>query len=199
MKLTISMPPATNLVLNKILSFGILITFWFSLSSCSSGKNVIPFAPVTTKHEMAAVYIYRPNEVSNALYAPGININGDFKFYAKRGISSRVSLAPGEYIFEFQPEKKYYELMPLSLNLDAGKIYYIRVNTALKITDETNYKPYQRSFTLKQIKEPQALIEITECCNKHDKKSSAKSGDISNRQNSKEGFSVDKTQNPFSH
>ncbi len=154
---------------------------------------------MASKHEIAAVYIYRPNEVSNALYAPGININGDFKFYAKGGTNSRVSLAPGEYVFEFQPEQKYYELIPLSLKLDAGKIYYIRVNTALKITDESNYKPYQRSFSLKQIEEPQALIEITECCNTHDKKSSTKSEDISNKQNSKKGFSVDKTQNPFSH
>ena len=145
------------------------------------------------------MYIYRPTEMANALYSPGLNINGEFKLYAKNGVSSRLSLTPGEHIFEFQAEKKYSELMPLSINLKTGTTYFIRVGTSLKVKNTTTYKPYARSFKLTQVNEQQAVKEIAECCIDNNNKPTDKAKVKSTEKEPGDGFSVDKTQNPFSH
>ncbi len=135
--------------------------------------------------------------MANSLYSPGLLINEEFKFYTKTGLSSRVSLQPGEYVFEFQNEKKYSELTPLSLILKAGAVYFIRVDTSLDITDSTHYEPYVRNFTLSPVEESLAIKEIAECCINTRKKSKKK--EKAKKNNSTDSFSVDKTQNPFSH
>lgn len=169
------------------------------LSACSTTSNVATFTPVAAESDLAAVYIYRPTEMANALYSPGLNINGEFKLYAKNGINSRLSLAPGKAIFEFQNEKKYSELTPLSLNLERGATYFVRVSTSLEVKNTTTYEPYARSFKLTRVDEQQAVKEIAACCAGNDKKSTVTTEIKSTDKAPNEGFSVDKTQNPFSH
>lgn len=187
----------TNSVLNNR-----YLTILFSLcglylSACSTTSNVATFTPVAAEADKAAVYIYRPTEMANALYSPGLNVNDEFKLYAKNGVSSRLSLMPGETIFEFQSEKKYSELTPLSLNLKAGATYFIRVNTSLKVKNSTAYEAYARSFKLSRVDELQAIKEIAECCT--DNNSTDKDEEKHTEKKTSDGFSVDKTQNPFSH
>jgi len=110
-------------------------------------------------------------------------------------VSSRLSLPPGEYLFEFQDEKKYAELSPLSLKLKADTSYFIRVATSLKIKNTTPYEPYARSFKLIQVDEQQAVKEIARCCINNKRSTD----ETTMGKKSNEGFSVDKTQNPFSH
>ncbi len=169
----------------------------FLLSACTTSSPAI-FTPPAADADRAVVYIYRPTEMANALYSPGININGEFKLYAKNGVSSRISLEPGDYLFEFQAEKKYTKLTPLSLTLKTGTLYFIRVSTTLKVKESTGYEPYARSFSLSRVDEPQAAKEIAKCC--------LGSGDgtddteiKASKKETGDGFSVDKTQNPFSH
>lgn len=135
--------------------------------------------------------------MTNALYSPGLNINGEFKLYTKNGVNSRISLPPGEYIFEFQDEKKYTDLTPITLTLDAGSIAFIRVSTSLKIKNSAGYEPYARSFKLTQVEETLAAKEIAECCLENSDQSKEKTE--STKKETGDGFSVDKTQNPFSH
>ena len=189
----------TNLVLNKKYITIIYAHCLLLLTACSSTENVRTFTPPASQPDQAVVYIYRPTEMANALYSPGITINDEFKLYAKNGVSSRLSLEPGEYVFEFQPEKKYAELTPVSLSLKPGNMYFIRVATSLKVRSATAYEPYARSFTLTQVDEPQALTEIAECCTGDEKKPSDKTKLKSDDKKPDDGFSVDKTQNPFSH
>lgn len=168
------------------------------LSACSTTGNVATFSPVAAEPDKVAVYVYRPTEMANALYSPGLNINNEFKLYAKNGVSSRLSLIPGEAIFEFQSEKKYSELTPLSLNLKAGATYFIRVNTSLQVKNSTSYQAYARNFKLTRIDEQQAIKEIAECCTDNSKSTDKDEEKQTEKKTSNE-FSVDKTQNPFSH
>lgn len=191
---------------NLPLKFFLLLCGFF-LSACSN-NNVINadavdngdvFVPATAETDNAMIYIYRSDQMANSLYSPGLLINGEFKLYLKKGVNSRLSLAPGEYQFEIQNEKKYSELTPLSLILKAGSTYFIRVDTTLKIQDKTSYEPYLRSFTFSLQDKQQAVKEIAECCADNGKKSSNDKNAAAEKQDEPEGFSVDKTQNPFSH
>ena len=157
------------------------------------------FTPAAAKPDQAVVYIYRPSVMSNALYSPGINIDDEFKLYAKNGISSRLVLTPGEHKFEFQADKDFTELVPVTLSLDAGSIAYIRVSTSLKIDNSTGYKPYLRSFVLNTVDEVTAVKEIAECCTEKTEGSKERNQAGHNEKATGDGFSVDKTQNPFSH
>jgi len=183
--------------LNK--SFSIIACLFFLCTASACNKKTVPavFTPASTGPELATVYIYRPNEMTNSLYSPAININGEQKLYAKSGVSSKLSLSPGNHLFEFQAENTYSTLTPLLLDLKAGVIYYIRIDTSLKINKEPSYQPYKRSFKLTQMTEQQAQKEISQCCINSTTRSSKTPPE--NKKVNGTGFSVDKTQNPFSH
>jgi hypothetical protein len=189
----------TNLVLNNFSSTIVFILCGFFLSACSTTKELAPFVPQTALSDQTTVYIYRPNEMSNAMYSPGLTIDGEFKLYVKNGVSSRLTLSPGEHLFEFQNDNNYAELTPLSLIYKAGSIYFIRVDTSLKINDSTSYQPYARNFGLVAIDEAQAVREIAVCCMDDDKRLTSEDRAATTEKNNVDGFSVDKTQNPFSH
>lgn len=156
--------------------------------------------PPAAEIDRAAVYIYRPSEMSNALYSPGLNIDGEFKLYTRNGVNSRISLPPGEHVFEFQADDTYAGLKPITLMLDAGKVYFIRVTTSLKIRSITaDYEPYTRSFKLTPVAEQLAVKEIAECCLDNSTITKDKTETESTEKGADDSFSVDKTQNPFSH
>lgn len=167
------------------------------LAACSNIKPST-FAPPMAQADVATVILYRPTEMSNALYAPGININGEFKLYAKIGMQSRLLVNAGESVFEFQAEKKYAKLLPLTVKLSTGKNYYIRVNTSLKLNNSGNYRPYTRSFSFTLADESLAIKEIAQCCITKQEAISKKNTNSDDKK-LETGFSVDKTQNPFSH
>lgn len=191
--------PDINSALNNIDLKILFITCCFQLSACSSTKIASPFIPTAAKPDQAVVYIYRPTEMANALYSPGLNVDDEFILYIKNSVNNRLSLTPGEHVFTFQPEKKYTSLMPLSLTLNAGSISYIRVTTSLKVKNTGSYEPYERSFKLTQVEEPLALREIVECCADDSTDTSDKREAGAASEKPDEEFSVDKTQNPFSH
>ncbi len=189
----------TNLVLNKFFSTLIFLFCGIFLSACAAPKKVPAFSPLLAKADQAIVYIYRPNKMTNAMYSPGLTIDGEFKLYVKNGINSQLVLAPGEHLFAFQNDNDYSELKPLSLIYKAGSTYFIRVDTSLKINHKTTYEPYLRSFHLTAIDEAQAVKEIAECCMNNNTETANKKTLTPSKKKAGNGFSVDKTQNPFSH
>ena len=193
------MPQDTNSVLNNLPLRLLFLFCGFFLSACSTTSNVASFTPQAAEADLATVYIYRPNQMANALYSPGLLVNDEFKLYLKNSLNSRLSLEPGEYVFAFQNEKKYSELTPLTLTLKAGSVVFIRVDTSLRIGDNTQYEPYARNFMLSLVDESPAIKEIAECCIISGKKSDPEQKEKAADNNSGESFSVDKTQNPFSH
>ena len=167
--------------------------------ACSTNSGTATFTPVTAKPDQVVIYIYRPSVMSNALYSPGINIDGEFKLYARNGTSSQLSLTPGDHTFEFQADKNYTELSPITLSLDPGSTAYLRVSTSLKIEDSVGYEPYARSFALTRVDEVTAVKEIADCCAAKPERSEENDETDHAEESTGDGFSVDKTLNPFSH
>ena len=161
--------------------------------------NTATFMPVVTEPGRVVIYIYRPPAMSNAVYSPDLYINDKFERSIKNGSNIRLSLKPDEYKFEIEPDKNYSGLSSLSLNLSAGAICFIRIDTAIKIVNSINYEPYKRSFNLIKVEEQMAVKEIAECCSRKNKKTADNSEIKPIEKTSNKGFSVDKTQNPFSH
>jgi hypothetical protein len=162
-------------------------------------NSAATFTPPAAEPGQASVYIYRPSAMSNALYSPGLNIDGEFRLYTRNGVSSRIALLPGKHVFEFQAEESYSDLSPVTLTLEAGKIYFIRVTTSLKIKSITaDYQPYTRSFKLTPVAEQLAVKEIAECCLDNRSRTADKTETGSTEKGNGDSFSIDKTQNPFS-
>ena len=96
--------------MNNYLLKTLAIVGIFLCAACSTYVDKAVFTPATADPDQAVVYIYRPSVMSNALYSPGIKVDGEFKLYAKNGTSSQLSLTPGEHIFEFQADKNYTDI-----------------------------------------------------------------------------------------
>lgn len=172
------------------------------LSACSSQQTIHSFTPETAPSDQAAVYVYRPLSTTNAFYSPDLYVNDEFRYSIKTSRKTRLILAAGETTFELAPDKNYSGVTTLSLDLKAGTTYFLRVDTSLKIKNTTNYQPYDRSFSLVTVTGEQATDEIGRCCYSGSKgvddAEQAEPG-TDQTEEADSGFSVDKTQNPFSH
>ena len=185
--------------MNKIRVLKSLLIHLFVLTACSTTNNVKLFTPQIAADNQAVVYIYRPSAISNMMYSPDLYINNEFKLSIKNGKKTPLLLTPGEYKFELEAEKNDSALNLFSLNLSAGSTTFIRVDTSLKIKSAVTYEPYQRSFKLTRVDEQRAKKEIAECCMVENRKSKTSQETTTVKKQTEDGFSVDKTQNPFSH
>ena len=145
------------------------------------------------------VYLYRPFATSNAIYSPDLYINDEFKLSIKNGNVTHFTLPPGHFKFELEPDKNYSGLTSISLNLTAGSTHFIRVDTSLKIKSALAYEPYKRSFNLTKVENQLAVKEITECCMDNNIKPETDEETNTVKKQAEDGFTVDKTQKPFSH
>jgi len=171
----------------------------YFLAACSTTNNVTLFTPQIAADNQVVVYIYRPSAISNAIYSPDLYIDDELKLSIKNGKNAHFTLPPGDYKFELEPDKNYSGITSLSLNLNAGSTTFIRVDTSLKIKSAPAYEPYQRSFNLTKVDQQLAIKEIAECCITKKTKSKTDQETKTVKKQTDEGFSVDKTQNPFSH
>ena len=171
----------------------------FFLAACSTTNNVTLFTPQIAADNQVVVYLYRPSAISNAIYSPDLYINDEFKLSIKNGKNAHFTLPPGDYKFELEPDKNYSGTTRLSLNLSAGSTTFIRVDTSLKIESALTYEPYKRSFNLTKIETKLAKKEIAECCMTKNLKPKTDQETNTVKKQTDEGFSIDKTQNPFSH
>jgi hypothetical protein len=185
--------------LNKISIIISLLIYLFFIAACGTTKNAKLLTTQIAKDNQAVIYIYRPFATSNAIYSPELYINDEFKLSMKNEINARFTLPPGYYKFELEPDKNFFGRPRLLLNLSANSTYFVRVDTSLKIKSALTYEPYQRSFNLTRVDEQQAVKEIAECCMATDIKSNTDQETNIEKTQTEVGFSVDKTQNPFSH
>jgi len=132
--------------------------------------------------------------MSNALYSPDLLINNKRQGSVQNEQQSMLTLPSGDYTFTLETDDRFAESQPLTIKLIAGSTYFLRVNTSLSIIDTPSYQPYQRRFTITTVAQQTATQQISECC-------IAVSVDIkreSTAEQKSDGFSVKKTQNPFS-
>ncbi|MDT8283128.1 MAG: DUF2846 domain-containing protein [Gammaproteobacteria bacterium] len=186
--------------MNNIKTIFLLISFLSIAAACGSSKNVKTFSPAAPQAGQASVYIYRPLSMSNAFYSPDLYINGEFRLSVKTDHSTQLTLPPGKTIFELAPDERYTGKSRLELELEAGNTYFIRVGSGLKINHAPagDYAPYDRSFNLTITDEKPARNQIAECCASDTTGIIDKLEEIIDPPDTGT-FSVDKTQNPFSH
>lgn len=146
-----------------------------------------------------AIYIYRPKTMANAAYSPEFYVDDAFASFIKNGKSTRLTLSPGEHVFEIASGENYAGITRLRLHLRAGNTYYLRVDTSLKIKNTAIYQPYQRSFDLIHVDAALATAQMTKCCSNKETTSDHATEIESVQKEPAQGFSVEKTQNPFSH
>ena len=137
--------------------------------------------------------------MANAIYSPDLYINEEFKLSLKSSSNTRVNLPTGEYTFEIEPDKNYDGKTRITLRLTAGDTYYLRVDSAIQLNDSALYKPYERSFDLTAVEPDLATRQISNCCINGKKLTDDATEMKPERQEPNDGFSVNKTQNPFSH
>ena len=175
------------------------------LVACSTQQTANNFSPALAPADQAAVYLYRPLSTTNAFYSPDLYINEEFRYSIKSGKKTRLILDAGATIFEIEPDKDYSGVTRITTTLNPGDTYFLRVDTSLKIKNTTSYEPYERSFSLIEVADQQAIEEISQCCHSGSNSNTSDDDQTGNNPSADEtdksdkGFSVDKTQNPFSH
>lgn len=163
----------------------------------SSGKGV---ADKDVAEKRSVVYVYRPAKVANIMLTPDINIAGVNTIAMANGTYKKVYLSPGIYAVRLQPIEGSTEAVEYDLEVGKAKVHFLRVDALMSINaGQQGYQPYQRRFELVDVPARQAIKEIDDCTDL-DVVEKKKAAIKSERESADDGgFSVDKTQNPFSH
>ena len=163
------------------------------ITACSNKASTFVAAPLDA--DMGSiVYIYRPSSSTNFMMSPKVVIDGNEKFKIESGDYRYVYLQSGKHTVGLNPTDQYITDAALTINVETGQSYYLRVKTSLKFeTDKMN----TRKFWIDVVDEKGALAEIgsTEYSGPELQSSSEPGAD---GHEDKSGFSVDKTQDPFS-
>lgn len=187
------------------------------LSACAylgdNAERTAHFQPAPPGAQ-AGLYIYRPPTMSNALYTSEIAIDADDPnapepdtkisqtISLKNGQLKHLLLPAGAHTLALLEAENFRHNQPVTLHMKTGETYYLRVATSLKIDQSAGYQPYQRRFDLQQVSADRAVAQIDDCCfSARSLKKAERSVQPATHKPaaSKPGFSVDKTQNPFSH
>jgi len=142
------------------------------------------------------------------MYSPDLLIDGETRTAVKAGNKYMFRIAPGKHDIALALNDGFSGEAVFELTALAGSAYYLRVDTSLELQQGTaGYSPYARSFDLVSIEHNVAIEQITECCSLEAKdtgkeKSEVVKGDkgaSAAEPNTPQGFSTDKTANPFGH
>lgn len=171
------------------------------VAACNSSKNTfVPVEPQLSSRKSSVVYIYRPAKVANVMLTPEISIAGVKTVAMANGLYKKIDLSPGVYAVRLHAIDGSTEEVDHDLTVVKGKVHYLRVDALMSLNaGQQGYQPYQRQFELKDVPAKQAIEEIADCKDL-DAVAKKKSVIKSESENVDDGgFSVDKTQNPFSH
>ncbi len=167
----------------------LLLSTALLLVACSTKESVFMPAPQTDKQD-SVVYVYRPSSSTNFMMSPKVVIDGNEKFKIASGDYRYVYLQPGSHSIGLNPADQYQTREAIKLNTEAGKSYYLRVKTSLKFEPD---KMNTRTFWIETADEKTAQDEISET----DYAGPVAQETIAQPAADKEGFTVDKTQDPF--
>ncbi len=162
------------------------------MTACANQPSTFTAAPEQAELG-SVVYIYRPASSSNFLYSPRVIVDDDEKFSIANGDYRYIYLPAGEHVISLNPTDQYTTGAATMLTVEADARYYLRVNTLLKFEPDSMNT---RKFWIDVVDEDTAVGEIarTEYAGPESPQSAAvRSGADDNQQ----GFSVDKTRDPF--
>ena len=175
-----------------LLNRSVLLVAVLLMTACSNKDSVFVAAPQDSE-KGSVVYIYRPTSTTNFMYSPRVVIDGNEQFKIGNGDYSYVYLQSGAHTVGLNPTDQYITEPPVSIDVDPGKSYYLRVKTLLKFEPD---KMNTRKFWIDVVDEQEALSEIVKTEYDGPKSGQSSAGQADEMDNS-EGFSVDKTQDPF--
>jgi len=176
-----------------------------NINTSDSNAATASFQPSTiTKAKQANLYVYRPTSVTNGLYSTEISVDDEHIFMVKLGQLKRLKISAGQHQIKLETNSNIIGHQQIDITMEAGKNYYFSITTTLKMESGANYKPYKRQFDLQQVQQTAAIEQITDCC--YSKKAANKTSEqtpaaneATPPENNDATFSVDKTNNPFSH
>jgi hypothetical protein len=168
-----------------------LLSVVLLVTACSNKASTFVPAPQGADRG-STVYIYRPSSSTNFMMSPKVVIDGNEKFNISSGDYHYVYLQAGKHRLGLNPTDQYITDAALELAVETDKSYYLRVKTSLKFEPESMNT---RKFWIEQVTEKQALEEIgdTEYAGPMQPSISGQTEEAGNE----EGFSVDKTRDPF--
>jgi hypothetical protein len=178
------------------------------LSACDRNHRKVPFVPVTVADNESILHVYRPQQMSNAMYSPDLLIDGETRTAVKAGNKYMFRIEPGKHAITLALNDGFSGKTSFDLTALAGSAYYLRVDTGLELQQGVaGYTPYARRFDLVAVEHNLAIEQITECCSLEAKdtgkeKPEHMTGETSrspDEENTSQGFSTDKTANPFDH
>ncbi len=170
----------------------VLLAAVLLLTACTNRVSSFVAAPQQAD-KGSVVYIYRPSSSANFMMSPKVVIDDSERFRIASGDYRYVYLQNGEHSIGLDPTDQYFTEAAIAVTIEADKNYYLRVSTSLKFeTDSMN----TRKFWIDVIEEQQALAEIgdTEYAGPKVQQSST---ELTEEPDHEQGFSVDKTQDPF--
>ncbi len=182
-------------IFKKIVPLFILL-----LVGCATQKTA--FVPVeASSGKSSALYIYRADSDANLMIPPEVNMRDDQGNKIDIGRLSRgeyklIFLKPGYYEIQLGEIKYYAPGEELKVEVKPDVVSYLQLTSSLKFEAGGRYKAYERKFSVQQVEESIALIEMAGSI---DIDSKPKKKDRSANAESDEAvFSIDKTSDPFS-
>ena len=136
-----------------------VILVFMVIISCSSSNVYMRDTPIfpNSKEDKGIVYFYRPSKFK--LAAVGYKIYQDDTIIA-RSINGKyffTILYPGEYCFSLTDPNNRGEKNELKLTIEAGKIYYIKIEASLNMLTSVS------EVLLKEVSELIGSEEIKSC------------------------------------
>ena len=169
----------------------VLLSAVLLVTACSNKASTFVPAPQDAD-KGSIIYIYRPSSSTNFMMSPKVVIDGNEKFKIGSGDYRYVYLQSGKHALGLNPTDQYMTDAALDLVVEIDKSYYLRVKTSLKFEPDTMNT---RKFWIEEVTEKQALKEIGDT--EYSGPVQQTVADQSEDAGTKEGFSVDKTQDPF--
>ncbi len=178
---------------SKLLT-GIFLTVLLSGCSHQSTK----FVPAAPDNDLSDVYLYRPNSLSNVVISPVVLVNGNKTEGIKNNTYIQYQLVPGKHSFELEVGERFDGNKQISVNLQPGQVYFLRVDTELKFKKNDLY---YRRFDILKVENSIALTEIVNCRNVNkDKTETVVTEGTKQQEKTKSGeevYSISKSRNPF--
>jgi len=169
----------------------VLLSAVLLVTACSNkASTFVPAAQDAGRGSI--VYIYRPSSSTNFMMSPKVVIDGNEKFSIGSGDYWYVYLQAGRHTLGLNPTDQYITDAALSLTVETNKSYYLRVKTSLQFEPDTMNT---RRFWIEEVTEKQALEEIGDT--EYAGPIQQSKVDPAEEAGTSEGFSVDKTQDPF--
>jgi len=162
------------------------------IAACSGKQTVFVPAPQSVD-DYSVVYIYRPSSTANFMMSPTVVVNANEQFRIGNGGYRYIYLPAGRHELGLNPTDQYTTGAAVTLSVQANNSYYLRVNTSLRFEPDSMNT---RRFWIEQVSGQMAVDEIAAA--EYSGPGSQTMLEQSDESVEIEGFTIDRTRDPFS-